>query len=201
MASLVLTDSSQLTPDSHHLAVELNTTSALANYATEAAELTAGPPPFPQMRHNVAELSSVHDLEDTGDMSTTARVAPSDILTIHQVEGNTGDNRCRPHRNKAIAIDQDDDEEDDLRDLAHARCLQYKYVLPCLQYKYVLPCQKYKYVLQCLQHKYVLQSLQHKYVLQCLQHKYVLQSLQHNVTEEEAELHDCMDVCEQVSVD
>nr|CAD7260376.1 unnamed protein product [Timema shepardi] len=36
MASLVLTDSSQLTSDSQHLAVELNTTSTLANYATEA---------------------------------------------------------------------------------------------------------------------------------------------------------------------
>nr|CAD7201290.1 unnamed protein product [Timema douglasi] len=36
VASLVLTDSSQLTSDSQHLAVELNTTSALANYATEA---------------------------------------------------------------------------------------------------------------------------------------------------------------------
>nr|CAD7268377.1 unnamed protein product [Timema shepardi] len=37
MASLVLTDSSQLTPDSQHLAVKLNTTSALANYATEVS--------------------------------------------------------------------------------------------------------------------------------------------------------------------
>nr|CAD7200291.1 unnamed protein product [Timema douglasi] len=36
MTSLVLTDSSQLTSDNQHLAVELNTTSALANYATEA---------------------------------------------------------------------------------------------------------------------------------------------------------------------
>nr|CAD7577261.1 unnamed protein product [Timema californicum] len=36
MASLLLTDSSQLTSDSQHLAVELNTTRALANYATEA---------------------------------------------------------------------------------------------------------------------------------------------------------------------
>nr|CAD7194972.1 unnamed protein product [Timema douglasi] len=36
MASSVLTDSSQLISDSQHLAVELNTTSALANYTTEA---------------------------------------------------------------------------------------------------------------------------------------------------------------------
>nr|CAD7256826.1 unnamed protein product [Timema shepardi] len=35
MASLVMTDSSQLTSDSKHLAIEFNTTSALANYATE----------------------------------------------------------------------------------------------------------------------------------------------------------------------
>nr|CAD7197331.1 unnamed protein product [Timema douglasi] len=36
IAFLVLTDSSQLIADNQHLAVELNTTSALANYATEA---------------------------------------------------------------------------------------------------------------------------------------------------------------------
>nr|CAD7257713.1 unnamed protein product [Timema shepardi] len=43
MASLVQTDSSQLTSDSQHLAVELNTTSVLANYATEAVNKQSSP--------------------------------------------------------------------------------------------------------------------------------------------------------------
>nr|CAD7261139.1 unnamed protein product [Timema shepardi] len=68
MASLVLTDSSQLTSDTQHVAVKLNTTSALANYATEA------------------ELSSKHESSDLPKIKTEPNDIPGSETSPVSVE-------------------------------------------------------------------------------------------------------------------